>query len=361
MIDPEFWKGKKVLVTGHTGFKGSWLCLWLHALGASVTGYSLGAPTEPNLYQLCRLDELVSSHLADIRNFDRLSTVLQAAAPDLVFHLAAQPLVRQSYRDPLESYETNIMGTVHLLEAVRRATQKGNPIKAVINVTSDKCYENQEWVWGYRETDPLGGKDPYSNSKACAELVTACYREAFFEGSDHPVTLATVRAGNVIGGGDWAKDRLIPDLIRSTLEETPLKIRYPKAVRPWQHVLEPLHGYLLLAQKLADEGPSFAEAWNFGPEEQDVWTVEQVVKGLCEKWGRKASYEMEEENQPLEARSLKLDSSKAKQRLGWQPKWNLDTALTKVVEWVMAYQNKEDLRMICLKQIEDFVKGGRIQ
>jgi len=358
-MDPLFWKGKKIFVTGHTGFKGSWLCLWLHALGASVTGYSLAPPTEPNLYRLCRLEDWVTtSHLADIRNFNSLSTALQHAAPDLIFHFAAQPLVRQSYQNPLESYQTNIMGTVHLLEAVRRAANRGIPIKAVINVTSDKCYENQEWIWGYRETDPLGGKDPYSNSKACAELVTASYRETFFKDSDHSVAVATVRAGNVIGGGDWAKDRLVPDVLRSFLEEKPVRVRYPKAVRPWQHVLEPLHGYLLLAQKLVVEGGTFAEAWNFGPDEQDVRTVEQVVKDLCEKWGGNASYELEQGNHPHEARILKLDSSKAKLRLGWHPQWDLDMALTKVIEWIKAYQHKEDLRLICLKQIDEFVSGG---
>lgn len=359
-MDAEFWKNKKVFVTGHTGFKGSWLCLWLRALGASVTGYALKPPTEPNLYELCRLDEWVDSHIGDIRDARRLSETLAAAAPDIVIHMAAQPLVRASYANAAETYEINAMGTVYVLDAVRQAVQGGVPIRAVLNVTTDKCYDNREWVWGYRESDALGGSDPYSGSKACSELITATFRESFFApaASGPSVGIATARAGNVIGGGDWAPDRLIPDTVAAWLEGRPVRIRYPQAVRPWQHVLAPLHGYLLLAQKLAESGTSYAGSWNFGPGEADVLPVERVVETLCGLLGNGASYETEPGDHPHEARFLMLDCSKAKRTLGWEPHWNLPTALAKIVEWVRAYEQKRDMRDVCLSQIGDYAKGG---
>jgi CDP-glucose 4,6-dehydratase len=359
MIDPTFWRNRNVFVTGHTGFKGTWLSLWLHALGASVTGYSLNPPTQPNLFELCRMDELITSHIADIRNPELLSAALSDAAPDIVFHMAAQPHVRESYKNPAETFEINIMGTVHLLDAVRKASQKGIPIRAVINITTDKCYDNREWPWGYRETDPLGGHDPYSSSKACSELITASYRDALFNPKEyaiHQVSIATVRAGNVIGGGDWAKDRLIPDCIRALIKGEQVKIRYPESIRPWQHVLEPLHGYLLLAQKLAEWGPPFAQGWNFGPNDHNMKPVMWVVKRICEIWGGDAAYQIEKGAHPHEARYLKLDCSKAKQDLGWHPQWNLDTALTKIVEWMKAYQEQSEIRVICLNQIRDYME-----
>ncbi|GAA3406330.1 CDP-glucose 4,6-dehydratase [Paenibacillus hodogayensis] len=354
-MDPAFWKNKKVFVTGHTGFKGAWLCLWLHAWGASVTGYSLKPPTEPNVFELCRLDEWVDSHIADVRDLEKLSAALSAAAPDIVIHMAAQPLVRTSYAAPAETYGVNLMGTVHVLEAVRRAVQQGVPIRAVVNVTTDKCYENREWVWGYRETDPLGGSDPYSGSKACSELITATYRESFFSpGSSHPVAVGTARAGNVIGGGDWAADRLVPDAIKALSQGDPVAVRYPHAIRPWQHVLAPLHGYLLLAQRLAEHGASYAEAWNFGPSEADMVPVEQLVSRLCRLWGPGASYRTEPGVHPREAGYLMLDCSKARRTLGWAPRWNLDESLTRIVEWAKAYERQEPMRDVCLRQIRDY-------
>jgi CDP-glucose 4,6-dehydratase len=363
MVDFNFWRNKKVFITGHTGFKGSWLCLWLHSMGAKVTGYSMKPPTDPSLFELCNIDEIVSSYVADVRNKEQMIRALLDSTPDIVVHMAAQPLVRESYKNPVETFEINIMGTVNVLEAVRNAVKEGVPIQAVLNVTTDKCYHNFEWSWGYRESDRLGGHDPYSNSKACSELITDSYRNAFFNSKNyetHGVALATARAGNVIGGGDWATDRLIPDCIRSILMGDIVKIRFPKALRPWQHVLEPLHGYLLLLQKLAEEGPEFAEAWNFGPNENDIRTVEGLVKQYCEKWGRNATYEIEHnQNNPVEASILKLDCSKAKYRLGWSPVWDLDTAVDKIIEWTRAYKEKQDPREICLKQIAEYVKSGK--
>lgn len=360
-MTPSFWNNKKVFVTGHTGFKGSWLCLWLHSLGASVTGYALQPPTEPSLYKLCKLDEWVTSHTADIRNPEQLTAALAGAAPDIVIHMAAQPLVRKSYEQPAETYEVNMMGTVNLLEAVRKAVQSGVPVRAVLNVTTDKCYQNQEWTWGYRETDQLGGSDPYSSSKACSELITSGYREAYFPSRDysrHQVAVATARAGNVIGGGDWAKDRLIPDCMRALLQGEKIKLRYPQAVRPWQHVLEPVSGYLMLAKKLFEQGPPYAEEWNFGPNDCDVLPVADVVRKMCDLWGGGSAYEVEEGVHPRESQLLMLDCSKAKQKLGWYPEWNLDTALAKTVEWVKAYEQQNDMRAICLRQIQDYRKEG---
>ncbi len=362
-LQPSFFSGKKIFLTGHTGFKGSWLSIWLHSLGAKVTGYALAPPTDPSLFELARVSELLDSVIADVRDFGRLSSVMSMVEPEIVFHLAAQPLVRDSYKIPVETYATNVMGTVHLLEAVRGCPS----VKAVVNVTTDKCYENREWVWGYRENEPMGGYDPYSNSKGCSELVTAAYRSSYFtnppalrpsdpptfQPSDFPA-VATARAGNVIGGGDWACDRLVPDIIRAIMAGEKVQIRNPHAIRPWQHVLEPLSGYLLLAQKLYEEGTSFAEAWNFGPAEEDAQSVEWVVKNLCEKWGEGADYLIDVGDHPHEANYLKLDCSKARSRLGWSPRWDLQTALPSIVDWVKKYLDRDDVRKVCLQQIEKY-------
>lgn len=279
-----FWEGKRVLLTGHTGFKGGWLSLWLQSLGANVTGYALLPPTQPSLYEVARVGDGMYSHIADIRDLDRLVAVMRETRPEIVIHMAAQPLVRYSYVNPVETYATNVMGTVNLLEAVRQV----GGVRVVVNVTSDKCYENREWIWGYREHDPMGGYDPYSSSKGCAELVAAAYRNSFFNPEafgTHGVALASVRAGNVIGGGDWAEDRLIPDFMRAIMAGRAVVIRSPHAIRPWQHVLEPLSGYLLLAQHLWTDGPAFAEGWNFGPVDEDAKPVEWIVEQLTGLWG----------------------------------------------------------------------------
>jgi CDP-glucose 4,6-dehydratase len=363
MINNAFWKGKKVFLTGHTGFKGAWLSLWLHQLGAEVYGYSLPPPTDPNLFDLARVSDLVTTTIADVRDSGRLSSAMQSAAPEIVIHMAAQPLVRESYRSPVETYTTNVMGTVNLLEAVRSCTS----VRAVVIVTTDKCYENREWHWGYRENEPMGGYDPYSSSKACAELITSAYRRSFFNSSkpptlqaskpptlQPPASIASARAGNVIGGGDWAEDRLICDCIRALLSGEKIIIRNPRAIRPWQHVLEPLSGYLLLARKLYEEGPRYAGAWNFGPNDEDSKTVEWIVGRLCDKWGGKACYEYDATVQPHEAHYLKLDCSKAKAALGWQPRWSLERAIDSTITWVMDYRDGQDVRDISLKQLEQY-------
>ncbi|WP_019635701.1 CDP-glucose 4,6-dehydratase [Paenibacillus fonticola] len=352
MIDLSFWKGKKVFLTGHTGFKGSWLCLWLSTMGVEVTGYSLEPSSNPNLYELCQIDQLIHrSIIADVKDGDSLSKAIMDFQPEIVIHMAAQPLVRESYKDPVETYATNVMGTVNLLEAVRRCSS----VSVVVNVTTDKCYENKEWVWGYRENEPLGGYDPYSSSKACSELVTSAYRSSFLnKNSIHAVSVATARAGNVIGGGDWAKDRLVPDSIQALLSNQPIKIRNPHSIRPWQHVLEPLGGYLLLAQNLFQYGEKYASAYNFGPHDEDAKPVEWIVKKICDKWGRGATYEIDSSPQPHEAHYLKLDCSKAISELNWFPRWNLETAIDKIIEFTLAYQSKEDLREICFKQILEY-------
>ncbi len=355
MIDAAFWKGKKIFLTGHTGFKGSWLSLWLHTLGAEVTGYALEPPTVPSLYQMCGIEGLVKSIIADVRDLDRLKEAMRQAAPEIVIHMAAQPLVRDSYKIPVETYAINVMGTVNLLEAVRSSPG----VKAVVNVTTDKCYENKEWLWGYRENEPMGGYDPYSNSKGCSELVTAAYRNSYFnpkQYAEHGVAVASARAGNVIGGGDWASDRLIPDCVRALLKGERITIRNPHAIRPWQHVLEPLGGYLLLAQKLYEGGPAFAEGWNFGPDDADAMPVEWLVERLCANWGGNAAYEIDKGEHPHEAHYLKLDCSKAKALLGWHPRWSLEKALARIVEWTLAYRQKDDLRKVCLRQITEYTQ-----
>jgi CDP-glucose 4,6-dehydratase len=351
--EQSFYKGKRVLVTGHTGFKGSWLCLILNRLGSDIHGYALTPPSDPSLYKVAEIDKIVSSRISDIRDYQSLSKTLAEVEPEIIFHLAAQPLVRDSYKNPIETYATNVMGTVNLLEAVRHTTS----VKAVVNVTTDKCYENKEWIWGYRENENMGGYDPYSNSKGCSELVTSAFRNSFFNSKDygitHNIAVATARAGNVIGGGDWADDRLIPDFIRAISCGEKVKIRSPHAIRPWQHVLEPLSGYLMLGARLYNEGCDYANAWNFGPDDKDAKPVEWIIREICRLWGD-ASYEIDTNPQPHEATYLKLDCSKAKSLLGWHPKWDISTALDKIVEWTKSYNRGEDMRKICEQQTEEY-------
>ena len=353
LVDPSFWRGRKVFLTGHTGFKGAWLSLWLHKLGAELSGYSLPAPTHPSLFDTAKVGDLVDSTFADIRDPSKLSAALRRAEPEIVFHLAAQPLVRLSYSDPVGTYATNVMGTVHLLEAVRACPS----VRAVVIVTSDKAYENREWDWGYRESDAMGGYDPYSNSKGCTELVVSAYRSSFFNPArfdQHRVALASGRAGNVIGGGDWADDRLVPDFIRAILTGEQLCIRSPHAVRPWQHVLEPLSGYMVLAQKLIEHGPKYAEGWNFGPHHTDARPVEWLVDKLVTLWGDGASWRLDSKVHPHEAHYLKLDISKARSHLGWEPRWSLSDALAHVVSWYRAHRDGADMREVSLSQIQSY-------
>ncbi|MFH1263755.1 MAG: CDP-glucose 4,6-dehydratase [Pseudomonadota bacterium] len=355
MIDPDFWRGRRVFLTGHTGFKGSWLCLWLHSLGAKVTGYALGPPTVPSLYEQGRVHECVTSVIADVRDSERLRVEIATARPEVVIHMAAQSLVRISYDAPVDTFATNVMGTVHLLEAVRETPG----IRTVLNVTTDKVYENHESSRGYRENEPLGGYDPYSSSKACSELVTAAYRSSYFQTGSFDgqgVAVASARAGNVIGGGDWAADRLIPDVVRAVLARETPKIRNPHAVRPWQHVLEPLSGYLVLSQHLFEKGTAFAEAWNFGPSDESAKSVEWVTRRFCRLWGDSTAFTIDEGSHPHETTHLKLDYSKARAQLGWEPRWNLEKALRAVVSWTRALRDHSDLRAACMAQISEY--GG---
>lgn len=355
VMNPHFWQGRRVLLTGHTGFKGSWLALWLQTLGAEVLGYSLSPPTEPSLFELARVAEGMTSVIGDVRDLSYLQQVMADYQPEIVFHLAAQPLVRESYQYPIETYATNVMGTVYLLEAVR---QVGN-VRAVVNVTSDKCYENREWVWGYRENEAMGGYDPYSSSKGCAELVTAAYRNSFFNPNcylDHRVAIATGRAGNVIGGGDWATDRLVPDILKALMTNQTILIRNPQAVRPWQHVLEPLNGYLTLAEHLYLKGAAFGDGWNFAPNELDVKPVSWIVEYLIFLWGGDVTWQQDSKVQPHEAGYLKLDCSKARIKLAWEPKLDLKTALTWVVDWTKALQAGANMQNITKAQIQEFME-----
>ncbi len=350
MTDSAFWRGKRVFLTGHTGFKGGWLSLWLQHKGAEVYGYSLPAPEGPSLFTAADVQrDMRRSVLGDIRDAGALRAAFDDARPEVVFHLAAQPLVRQSYADPVETYSTNVMGLVNLFEAVRVTPG----VKAVVNVTSDKCYENREWVWGYRECDPMGGHDPYSSSKGCAELVTSAYRSSFFHTAGDPL-IACARAGNVIGGGDWGSDRLVPDILRAVEKRKPVLIRNPSAVRPWQHVLEPLSGYLKLAERLVHDGTSFASGWNFGPALADTRPVEWIVQQICASFGDGATWTLDANRGPHEAHFLALDCSKAHRELGWSPRWSLLTALEKIVEWHWAYLDGKDLRQMTLRQIGDY-------
>jgi CDP-glucose 4,6-dehydratase len=347
------YKDRKVLITGHTGFKGSWLCLLLNKLGADVYGYAHEPPTIPSLYNEAKIGELVTSFIGDIRDYKKLSEVVCRVQPEIIIHMAAQALVIESYNNPRETYEVNVIGTVNLLEAARFERS----IKVILNVTTDKCYENKEWHWGYRENEAMGGYDPYSNSKGCSELVTTSFRSSYFNPDDyrnHGVALASARAGNVIGGGDWAKDRLIPDFIRAIVNGEKLKIRSPYSIRPWQHVLEPLSGYLTLCEKLFIDGPAFAEAWNFGPNDEDAKNVEWITKTICDYWGEGAAFEVEANPKLHEANYLRLDCSKAKAELGWNPKWDVKTTLKYIVDWNKAWINKENVRSVCERQIMEY-------
>ena len=352
----EFWSGKRVLVTGHTGFKGGWLALWLQRLGAQVMGYSLPAPTQPSLYETARISESVQGVIADIRDLPRIESVFRDFSPEIVFHLAAQPLVRASYDNPVETYSTNLLGTVHVLEAVRHAKS----VRGAVMVTTDKCYENLESAKGYRETDRLGGHDPYSNSKACAELAVDSYRRSFLSGAG-TAAVASARAGNVIGGGDWAVDRLVPDLVRAALGGKPVVLRNPKSTRPWQHVLEPLSGYLMLAQRLCDDRARYAEAWNFGPLEGDARSVEEIVRLAARGWGNGLKWSVDAAPQPHETKMLKLDCSKAA-GAGWRPLLHAEQAVEWTMEWYRAWRDKLDVKALSFEQIERYSRllaGGK--
>lgn len=353
MLNHSFWKGRRVFLTGHTGFKGSWLSLWLETLGANVTGYALDPPTEPSLFDLAGVRHTVRSIRGDVRDFSGLKTALADARAEVVIHMAAQSVVRRGYEDPIETYSSNVMGTVNLLEAGRQLKQR----YVIVNVTSDKCYANREWIWGYREDEPMGGRDPYSSSKGCAELVTAAFQESFFPAASfekHGVALASARAGNAIGGGDWTSNQLIPDILRAFLAGQPCLIRNPSAVRPWQFVLEPLRGYLTLAERLAEDPLGFASGWNFGPVDTDAKPVSWIVDKLARSWGDHASWVQDSAMHPREAHFLKLDASKSRACLNWHPVLPLEEALDWVVEWYRAFQAGEDLRARTQAQIERY-------
>jgi len=343
-----FWEDRRVLVTGHTGFKGSWISLWLQQLGAKVTGFALEPPTSPSLYEIAGVGEGMDSIQGDVRDINLLTDLMSKTQPEVIIHMAAQSLVRESYSEPVETYAVNVMGTVNVLEAAR---QTGG-VSAIVNVTSDKCYENKEWPWAYRENEPLGGHDPYSSSKACAELVTAAYRNSFF--TEATSAIASVRAGNVIGGGDWATDRLVPDIFRSLSTGNTVSIRNKNAIRPWQHVLEPVSGYLLLAEKLFANKSEFSESWNFGPDDQDARPVSWIVDEICSRWGHGACWESANANGPHEANYLKLDSSKSRNKLGWQPSLVLKDALEWTVDWYRTYQSKGDMSVYTREQINKY-------
>ena len=352
-VESTFWSGKRVFLTGHTGFKGGWLSLWLQSLGAEVQGFALAPSGQDNLFTEANVALGMGSAIGDIRDRDAVTRAMGAFGPEIVIHMAAQPLVRLSYAEPVETYATNVMGTVHVLDAVRQTPG----VRVVVNVTTDKCYENKEWAWGYREDEPMGGYDPYSNSKGCAELVSSAYRRSFFQHGGP--ALATARAGNVIGGGDWASDRLVPDILRAFERGEPVVIRNPLSTRPWQHVLEPLAGYLTLAQRLWDDGAGFAEGWNLGPRDEDARPVQWIVEQLAARWGRGARWELDVGTHPYEANYLKLDISKARARLGWQPSWRLADALQHIVTWHQAWLDKQDVRALCLQQIAQYVRDSQ--
>jgi CDP-glucose 4,6-dehydratase len=353
MHDPNFWRGRRVFITGHTGFKGSWLCLWLTQLGARVSGYALTPPTEPSLFELARVGELIDHHSGDVRDLPSLEGSLRQAEPEVVIHMAAQSLVRTSYADPVTTFSTNVMGTVHLLDAARRVPS----VRAVVIVTSDKCYFNEEWVWSYRENSRLGGEDPYSGSKGAAELAVTAYRHSFFDGLRQPAVaaVASARAGNVIGGGDWALDRLVPDIMRSLLQRRPTLVRNPQATRPWQHVLEPLDGYLMLAERLLSDGHQFATSWNFGPPEHSERSVGWIIERLYALWQADFDWRRDHEPGPPENTFLKLDASKARAHLGWRCRLDLETTLSWIVDWFRRYQAGEDMRAVTHTQIERFM------
>lgn len=353
-----FWRGRRTFLTGHTGFKGSWLALWLQQLGADVLGYALPPHTTPNLFEAAKVTDGMTSVFGDLRDVEAMKEALQRHRPEIVFHLAAQSLVRASYRDPIGTYETNVLGTAKLLEAVRGC----DSVHAVVVVTTDKCYENREWLWAYRENDALGGFDPYSNSKACAEMVVSAYRNSFFHPArhaEHGVAIATARAGNVIGGGDWSSDRLVVDIVRAFSTGDMLKIRNPQAIRPWQHVLDPLHGYLMLAQKLYGQGTQFSGAWNFGPHYADAKSVAWIVEHLAARWqavapGGAPQWELDAGEHPHEAQMLKLDWTKAALELGWHPMLSLPEALDRTLDWYQCVHAGEDARTKCLSQLGEY-------
>ena len=350
MIDENFWQNKRVFLTGQTGFKGSWLSLWLSEMGAEVKGYALAPETTPSLFVEAQVAEKIESEIGDIRHLEQLQASMRDFNPDILIHMADQPLVRLSYKHPIETYETNVMGTVKVLEAARHCPD----LKSIVSVTTDKCYENKEWLWGYREDEAMGGHDPYSSSKGCAELVTSAYRRSFMQ--EQGIGLATARAGNVIGGGDWSEDRLIPDILRAFENNKPVIVRNPKSNRPWQHVLEPLSGYLVLAQALYQSPQDYAEGWNFGPLDEDAKPVDWILDRMVEKWQGNASWQLDENAHPHEAGFLKLDISKAKSRLQWQPAWHLDDTIEKIVQWYQAWMNQEDMQELCLKEINDYMR-----
>jgi len=354
VVNPSFWNGKRVFLTGHTGFKGGWLALWLSSMGARVTGYALTPNTSPSFFEVVKVAaDLEHSHIADIRDLEKLQKAMSDAQPEVVIHMAAQPLVRYSYANPVETYATNVMGTIHLLESIRAL----DCVRAAVIVTTDKCYENQEWVWGYRESEPMGGHDPYSSSKGCAELVTSAYRQSYFapeKYSHHKVALASARAGNVIGGGDWSMDRLVPDAIKAFEAKEVLMIRNPLATRPWQHVLEPLSGYLVLAQALYEQGTHFDGGWNFGPSDEDARSVQEVIDLFIESWHSPAAWKQDMAEQPHEAHSLKLDCSKARQYLKWIPRWSLEDAVSQITEWNKAFSEGKDMKTVSLQQIMEY-------
>ena len=353
MILNSFWQGKRVFLTGHTGFKGGWLSLWLQNMGAELTGYALSPPTNPSLFQQANVGEAMNSVIADIRDQKKLLLEIQKSQPEIVFHLAAQPLVRYSYSNPVETFATNLMGTIHLLEAIRNT----QGVKAVVIVTTDKCYENNEQERGYNENDPMGGYDPYSSSKGCSELATAAYRRSYFNDKDyhhHGVAIATARAGNVIGGGDWAQDRLIPDILTAFQSGKTVEIRNPSSIRPWQHVLEPLSGYLLLAQRLYDEGPNYAEGWNFGPQDQNAMSVGGIVQKMADFWGEGAKWAVTSERHPHEATYLKLDCSKANKKLNWQGTLDLDETLKQTVDWYKSWHKHQNMHLYSQNEIKDY-------
>jgi CDP-glucose 4,6-dehydratase len=351
MINTTFWQNKKVLVTGATGFKGSWLTIWLNMLGAKIYAYSLTSPTKPSMWDSMQLNKLCSDvNYSDIRNYEQLSKFINTTKPEIIIHMAAQPLVRDSYKNPRETYEVNVMGSVNLFEAVRQLNQS----TIIINVTTDKCYDNKEWVWAYRENEPMGGHDPYSNSKGCSELVTSSYINSFFT-STSPIKLASARAGNVIGGGDFADERLIPDIIRSFTNKQIVNIRYPQAIRPWQHVLEPLFGYLTLAEKLYTDGHKYSGGWNFGPQEIKNKTVAQIVTQMCNLWGEGASWQQDTQLHPHEATYLRLDCAKAQMLLNWTPRWSIDTTINKLNDWYKGFFAKQDMLKFTQMQINDYM------
>ncbi len=350
MIDKNFWKGKRIFLTGHTGFKGSWLSLWLSSLGADVKGYALKPPSSPSLFNEANVDSVIDSQIADIRDQKTLYKSMTTFDPDIVIHMAAQPLVRYSYNEPIETYEVNVIGTAKVLEVARSCSN----LKVVVNITTDKCYENDGRSEGYRENDPMGGYDPYSSSKGCAELVTSAYRRSFLQ--KQGIGLSSVRAGNVIGGGDWAEDRLIPDILRSFERNESVVIRNPKATRPWQHVLEPLSGYLTLVQKMYNNPKKYSEGWNFGPNEKDVKQVDWILNRMISGWPN-SSWELDKESNPHEAGFLKLDIAKAESKLGWKPVWRLDHTLEKIISWHKAWLDKEDMQAVCLAEIEEYTRS----